>query len=321
MRIGVVTPFVFLFTFFAAGSPSAKSSLTLIIDGHRYQKETNAETVQEFLSRNSVQIEKEDLVIPSASSLVSSTNKVVIKKAVAVTVQVEGQEKKILSPARTVSEVLAAGNIDVQPGDVVDVPLHSAVTPGMTVNVSRQTLKEEVISKPIPFRVVHQRDDTLELGKTVVERPGKPGLIESVFRVTYLGGQEMARELIAEMIRVRPLARVVRIGTLRQVMPMRGQGESDRTLPESTQPLTQSQEGVASYYTLNGKGVGMTAAHRSLPFGTKLRVTNLANGKQIEVIVNDRGPFRKGRIIDLATDAFREIASTSQGVCRVRIEW
>lgn len=320
-RIGVAAPFVFLFIFLTTGWVGAKSSLILVVDGHRYKKETSAETVKEFLSRNNIELKKEDLVMPSASSLASSTKKVVVRKAVPVTVLIEGQEKKILTAARTVSEVLAASDISVQPGDVVDVPLHSTVTPGMTVNVTKQTMKEEVVSQPVPFRVIHQRDDNLELGKTVMERSGKPGLIERVFRVTYLGGQEIARELMTEVVRVRPLARVVRIGTLRQVMPMRGQGESDRPLPESTQPLTQSQEGTASYYTLHGKGVGMTAAHRSLPFGTKVRVTNLANGKQVEVVINDRGPFRKGRIIDLATDAFREIASTSQGVCRVRIEW
>lgn len=64
----------------------------------------------------------------------------------------------------------------------------------------------------------------------------------------------------------------------------------------------------------------MTAAHRHLPFGHQLRVTNVANGKSVVVTVNDRGPFIGGRIIDLSRASFAQIASTKQGVARVRIE-
>lgn len=65
---------------------------------------------------------------------------------------------------------------------------------------------------------------------------------------------------------------------------------------------------------------GMTAAHRHLPFGHQLRVTNMANGKSVVVTVNDRGPFVGGRIIDLSRASFAQIASLKQGVARVRIQ-
>jgi len=320
-RIGFTTPWVFVFIYLMMGWVGAKSAVTLVIDGHSRQKETTAETVREFLSRNRVRLRKEDLVSPAPSSLIESGAKVVVRRAVPVTVRIEGQDKKILTAARTVSEALSFGGIRIEPGDRADTPLSSAVTSGMIVSITKQTVKEETVSQSAPFKVIKQRDDTLELGKIVVERQGRPGLVERIFRVTYLGSQEIARELKMEAVRVRPLAKVIRFGTMRTIIPMRGQGESERPLPEGSQPPSQSQDGVASYYTLHGKGVGMTAAHRSLPFGTKVRVTNLTSSKQVEVVINDRGPFRQGRIIDLATDAFRAIASTSQGVCRVRIEW
>ncbi|MBN2647212.1 MAG: septal ring lytic transglycosylase RlpA family protein [Thiotrichales bacterium] len=63
-----------------------------------------------------------------------------------------------------------------------------------------------------------------------------------------------------------------------------------------------------------------TAAHRSLPFGTRLKVTHLKNGKSVVVVVNDRGPFVKGRVIDLSQAAFRSLAQLSEGVVRVKIE-
>lgn len=64
----------------------------------------------------------------------------------------------------------------------------------------------------------------------------------------------------------------------------------------------------------------ITAAHKTLPFGTKVRVTNINNGKTVVVKINDRGPFVKGRILDLSRSAFSSIASTSSGVIEVKIE-
>lgn len=63
-----------------------------------------------------------------------------------------------------------------------------------------------------------------------------------------------------------------------------------------------------------------TAAHKKLPFGTNVRVTNLENGKTVVVKINDRGPFVKGRILDLSRSAFSSIASTSSGIIEVKIE-
>lgn len=83
--------------------------------------------------------------------------------------------------------------------------------------------------------------------------------------------------------------------------------------------------GMASYYksgkrTANGERfnpMGLTAAHRSLPFGTKLRVTNLRTGKSVVVRINDRGPFIRGRVIDLSLGAARVIGLHNTGVGRI----
>lgn len=83
--------------------------------------------------------------------------------------------------------------------------------------------------------------------------------------------------------------------------------------------------GWASYYksgyrTANGERflpMGMTAAHKNLPFGTKLKVTNLRNGKSVVVRVNDRGPFIRGRVLDLSLGAARVIGLTASGVGKI----
>ena len=64
----------------------------------------------------------------------------------------------------------------------------------------------------------------------------------------------------------------------------------------------------------------LTAAHRTLPFGTRIRVTNLANGRHVVLTVVDRGPFRAGRILDVSPRAARELGFYRAGLARVRIE-
>lgn len=96
-------------------------------------------------------------------------------------------------------------------------------------------------------------------------------------------------------------------------------------------PLLPVTEGKASFYadqfhgrkTANGETFNMkmlTAAHPSLPFGTRVRVTNLRNGKDVIVRINDRGPFVKGRIIDLSISAAKEIGLIKSGTVRVKLE-
>lgn len=91
------------------------------------------------------------------------------------------------------------------------------------------------------------------------------------------------------------------------------------------------QKGVASYYadrfqgrkTASGvrydKGA-MTAAHKTLPLGTKVRVTNLKTGDSVDVEINDRGPHVKGRVVDLSKAAARELNMTSAGLVKVQVE-
>jgi len=93
---------------------------------------------------------------------------------------------------------------------------------------------------------------------------------------------------------------------------------------------TEVATGMASYYsrelegnrTANGEMCDpddLTAAHRTLPFGSKVRVTNLSNGQSVVVRINDRGPFGRGRVIDISHAAAREIGMHRSGTARVRL--
>ena len=99
---------------------------------------------------------------------------------------------------------------------------------------------------------------------------------------------------------------------------------------EPPRPRAMATHGRASWYgephhgrmTASGETFDMhrlTAAHRTLPLGTRLRVTNLANGRSVVVRVNDRGPYRSGRILDLSYAAARALHAVEAGVIHVRL--
>ena len=92
-----------------------------------------------------------------------------------------------------------------------------------------------------------------------------------------------------------------------------------------------TESGKASYYAMKFQSkktasgelydkAQKTAAHKKLPFGTKVKVTNRKNGKSVIVKINDRGPFIKGRIVDLSGSAFSRIANFEDGIIDVKIE-
>ena len=88
--------------------------------------------------------------------------------------------------------------------------------------------------------------------------------------------------------------------------------------------------GITAYYNKDYKGrtasgetydpAKFTAAHRTLPFGTRLLVTDEKSGRSVEVVINDRGPFTKGRVLDLSLAAARELGMISRGLLKVTAE-
>lgn len=102
-------------------------------------------------------------------------------------------------------------------------------------------------------------------------------------------------------------------------------------LPTGCASASGVQTGTASYYhdrfqgrkTASGKTYNrnaMTAAHKRLPLGSVVRVTDLNTGRSVEVLINDRGPFGKGRVIDLSRRAATELGMIGRGTAKVKVE-
>ena len=134
-----------------------------------------------------------------------------------------------------------------------------------------------------------------------------------------------------------PVGSVKRISDLRlvslfvTVISMTACSVPPSRIPPPIPAPRASQTGIASWYGpgFHGKATAsgiiynqhdLTAAHQTLPLGTRVLVTNLENGRSIEVLINDRGPFAKGRIIDLSYAAAESLGMVAPGTIPVRIE-
>lgn len=103
---------------------------------------------------------------------------------------------------------------------------------------------------------------------------------------------------------------------------------SGKSASASTGSTGSGGSGVASYYwqpqqVASGGRFNpnaLTAAHKTLPFGTRVRVTNLSSGRSVKVVINDRGPYVKGRVIDLSRRAAESIGMTGAGLANVSID-
>ena len=105
----------------------------------------------------------------------------------------------------------------------------------------------------------------------------------------------------------------------------------ERPPAPTVRPSERGEEGLASFYgrrfhgrrTASGDRYDMhalTCAHPTAPFGTRLRVTDLESGRSVVVTVTDRGPFKRGRVVDLSLAAARKLGILERGVARVRVE-
>jgi G5 domain/Lytic transglycolase len=197
----------------------------------------------------------------------------------------------------------------------------TSTTAAQPVEVT-QVAEERLI--PVP-KELHD-DPGLPRGETRVEADGTPGRERVVFEVIRQNGRIRAKRQISSEIITPAQPRVVFVG--RGGALGRGAPADDEEIPLKLRIAQEGfdggpasagqQEGGASWYHYKPG----TCAHRKIPKGTVVKVTNLKTGASTSCTVADRGPFVGGRIIDLDRSVFLAIAeSPGQGVLQVRIEW
>lgn len=211
-----------------------------------------------------------------------------------VEIVADGKAKRVITNAATVKDLLADAKVAVAKTDKVSVPLTLYPSEGLIVRITRIRGGVVTESYPIPHATDRIADSSQYVGQEYYTDNGADGVLVRTYDVTFTNGEITSKQLKSEQVVSKPRTAVVRYGT---------------------KPLPYQESCQASWYGLRGMG----AAHRTLPFGTRVRVVNVDNGLSVTVTINDRGPFVAGRCIDLDEDAFAQIASTSSGVANVRL--
>lgn len=262
------------------------------------------------------------LVRPSRLSRVRHGMVVELTDPVALTVAYDGRREEVVTTEPTVADLLARLGVRPGPGDRVTPGLDEPLADGLVVTVERVDVAVEVREEPVPFEVVETPSPRLPRGERRIARAGSVGRVEVTEEIVVVDGEELERTVVDEEVLVAPVAQVVEVGTLPPAAPPAGAsaggGEADSGEGDGG-GAPSVEHGEASWYD-NPYG-GYTAAHPSLPRGSVVTVVNEANGRSVEVRINDRGPFVPGRVIDLNREAFAQLAPPSRGVIRVRIEW
>ncbi len=278
-------------------SNAGTKSVRLVDDGLISFFETKEETVRTFLDKAHINLQEGDSVFPVPDTKIFSGTQVIVRRARAVMVKVDGNEKHFRTQAASVEEALAENHVALGEDDIVKPGRETFVVDKLAVTVTRVEIKEEFADKKIPFEKKSNEDPKLSFRITKVTQKGEEGTKRTTYRVAYHDGKEVKRTALKTETIKEPVTEVTTQGTLVKT------GKSHR--------------GAASWYAWTGT---MAAANPWLPMGSYVKVTNVDNGKSVIVKINDRGPFAPGRIIDLDKVAFAKIASLGAGVVNVKME-
>jgi len=288
--------------------------VTVTIDGTQTTIWTTTTTVEEALGLFGV--DKSAVVSTSRSTTISREGLAFdVSSAHKVTVTADGRTSPVTASG-TVAEALTSAGVTLGATDEVTPALSTPIVEGTAITVVRVTTRTVTKTIAVPYTTTTTKDPTLAKGTTKVKTPGVNGEASETWNQTVRDGQVTAEVRVSSVLTKEAQAQVSVVGT-----------KASAPASPTVTPATGNTCGASWYAsgarTANGEAFnpdGITAAHKTLPFNTMVKVTNVANGQSIVVRINDRGPYVTGRCLDLARGAFSQIASLGTGAITVTWE-
>ena len=318
--------------------------VVVTIDGKKVVRWTTAKNVSEVLDQLN-QSDPDNLVSVSRSLDISRTGlSFSMQTAKDVTVTAGGKTQKV-SAVGTVADALKAAKISVDSNDVSKPGLGTPLADGMKITLTMVDQKSQKRRVAVPFSTKRVENPSMAKGATEIATKGVKGTNEETWTVVYKDGKKVSEKKVSTKVVKAPVTQVVKVGTKKAESSSASSRSNSRSRSNSgstsnagsrsnsgsaSNPVTSGSTCVASTY---GEGDGtaggptasgetfdpsaLTAASRTLPLGSTIRVTNVNNGRTVTVRINDRGPYVGGRCLDLSTAAMNAIAP-GQGLVTVR---
>ncbi|MFT3888110.1 MAG: septal ring lytic transglycosylase RlpA family protein [Arachnia sp.] len=311
--------------------------LDLTVDGQSRTVWTTARTVGEALQQ--LQLDESDAKLSATRSagIAREGLDLTVTSAKDVTIVKAGKESEARL-AGTVADLLADQGIAADDDDIVKPALETELADGMKVTYVKVETKTRTKDKVIKHKTERLKTKSLLKGKTKVDTKGKDGKAVETYTEVYRDGKLYSSKLTDTKVAKKPVTEVIKVGT-KVVKPATSSSDSGSGSGSSKSSDSKSSGSSnlspasgssckASYYwqgqmTATGERFNpnaLTAAHKTMKFGTKLKVTNPRNGKTVIVRINDRGPYISGRCLDLSRAAMQAIGGTSAGVITVNYE-
>ena len=306
--------------------------VVVTIDGKKVVRWTTAKNVSEVLDQLN-QSDPDNLVSVSRSLDISRAGlSFSMQTAKDVTVTAGGKTQKV-SAVGTVADALKAAKISVDSSDVSKPGLGTPLADGMKITLTMVDQKSQKRRVAVPFSTKRVETPSMAKGATEIATKGVKGTNEETWIVVYKDGKKVSEKKVSTKVVKAPVTQVVKVGTKKaesSSASSRSNAGSRSNSGSTSNPVTSGSTCVASTY---GEGDGtaggptasgetfdpsaLTAASRTLPLGSTIRVTNVNNGRTVTVRINDRGPYVGGRCLDLSTAAMNAIAP-GQGLVTVR---
>lgn len=307
--------------------------VVVTIDGKKVVRWTTAKNVAEVLAQLN-QSDPDNLVSVSRSLDISRAGlSFSMQTAKDVTVTIGGKTQKITAVG-TVADALKAAKVEVDSSDAVNPGLGTPLSDGMKITLTMVDQKSQKRRVAVPFSTKKVEDSSLPKGEIKVITKGVNGINEETWTVVFKDGKKVSEKKVSSKVVNAPVTQAVKVGTKTASSSSpstRSSSASHRsTASQSSDPVTSGTTCLASTY---GEGDGtaggptasgetfdpsaFTAASKTLPLGSTIRVTNVSNGRTVTVRINDRGPYVGGRCLDLSTAAMNAIAP-GQGLVTVR---
>ena len=318
--------------------------VVVTIDGKKVVRWTTAKNVSEVLDQLN-QSDPDNLVSVSRSLDISRTGlSFSMQTAKDVTVTAGGKTQKV-SAVGTVADALKAAKISVDSSDVSKPGLGTPLADGMKITLTMVDQKSQKRRVAVPFSTKRVENPSMAKGATEIATKGVKGTNEETWTVVYKDGKKVSEKKVSTKVVKAPVTQVVKVGTKKAESSSASSRSNSRSRSNSgstsnagsrsnsgsaSNPVTSGSTCVAATY---GEGDGtaggptasgetfdpsaLTAASRTLPLGSTIRVTNVNNGRTVTVRINDRGPYVGGRCLDLSTAAMNAIAP-GQGLVTVR---
>jgi hypothetical protein len=278
-------------------SPVKPFAVQVNDNGNFFATLASAETVSDFLKEKNITLSEKDYIFPAPEAKIFPGETITIRRAVPVTIEVDGEIIKLNTLGTTVRDAISESGVTLSHADKVSQIAETTLSNDLDIEITRINFEDITVTEEVPFQTVEKEDNTVMWRQKAVKQKGETGTKEKYYHVTYTNGKETNRVLTGSKITVPPVTEIDVVGTKIVV--------------------GKTQTGAATWYV---NGSDLTCASLTFAAGKYLRVTNKANGKSVIVQVNDSGPYGKGRVIDLNKKAFQKIADIGAGVINVKVE-